>query len=100
LLGFFKSGSVAAELALAGKGDDLLEVLWFTPSVKTNAFLKRCRTVRHAVDAFFAEFDAKALDLVVEATDGFKLMAPGRQAIRASELDELGITYYAPLTVA
>jgi hypothetical protein len=96
----FKNGSIAAEVALAGKGDDSLEVLWFKSSIKTKAFLKRCHTVRHAVDAFFAGFDAKARDLVVETTDSFKLMAPGRQAIRASELDELGITYYATLTVA
>jgi hypothetical protein len=96
----FKNGSIVAELALAGKGDDSLEVLWFKSSLKTKAFLKRCRTVRQAVDAFFAEFDAKARDLVVEATDGFKLMAPGRQAIGAGELDELGITYYAPVAAA
>lgn len=94
---FFKGGTIAAELALAGRGDDSLEVLWFKSSVKTKAFLKRCQTVRQAVDGFFAEFDARPRDLVViEAKGGLRLMASDGQAIRATELDELAITYYAP----
>jgi hypothetical protein len=98
---FFKNGGIAAELAAAGKGEDSLEVLSFESSVKTKAFLKRCQTVRQAVEGFFAEFDAKARDLVVIAAEvGLELRAANGQAIRDSELDELAITYYAPLTTA
>ncbi len=93
---FFKSGSIAAELALAGQGVDSLEVLWFKSSVKTKAFLKRCQTVRQAVNGFFAEFDAKARGLVIEAKAGLTLMGSDRKAIRADKLDELAVTYYAP----
>ncbi len=98
---FFKGGIIAAKLTLAGKGDDSLDVLGFKSSVKTKAFLKRCQTVRQAVDGFFAEFDAKPRDLVViGAKGGLRLMASDGRAIRATELDELAVTYYAPLTAA
>ena len=94
---FIKGGTIAAELTLSGKGDDSLDVLLFKSSVNTKAFLKRCQTVRQAVDGFFAEFDAKPRELVVIEADGnLRLMASKGQAIRATELDELAITYYTP----
>jgi hypothetical protein len=95
----YKSGSIAAELATSGKGEDPLEVLSFKSSVKTKAFLKRCKTVRQAIDGFFAEFDAKARDLIVTESDGLlKLRGPDGRAISAGELHEVGIRYYTPLT--
>ncbi len=94
---FFKGGTIAAELTVAGKGDDSLDVLGFKSSVKTKAFLKRCRTVRQALDGFFAEFDARPRDLVViEAKGGLRLMASDGKAARAAELDEVALTYYEP----
>lgn len=93
---FFKGGTIAAELTLAGKGDDPLEVLGFKSAVKTKAFLKRCQTVRQAVDGFFAEFDGKSRDLVVvKVKSGLRLMDSDGKAIRATEMDELALTYYA-----
>ena len=51
---FHNKGNIAAELTAAGKGKDPLGVHSFKSSVKIKAFLKRCKTVRQAVDGFFA----------------------------------------------
>ena len=83
---FFKNGSIEAELAVAGKGEDSLEVLSFKSSAKTNAFLKRCKTVRQAVDGFFAAFDAKAREIAtLKAGGGVRLLSSDGQAIRVRE---------------
>jgi hypothetical protein len=98
---YYQKGSTAAELVAAGKGGDTLEVLSFTSSVKTKAFLKDCKTVGEAVAGFFAAFDAKARELgVLEAKGGLRLLASDGQAVRAGDLEELAITYYQPLTAA
>ncbi len=98
---YYQKGSIAAELVAAGKAEDPLEVLSFQSSVKTKAFLKRCQTVRQALDGFFAAFDAKARELAaLEEKGGFRVLGSDGQAVRAGELEELAITYYVPLTAA
>ena len=98
---FFKNGSVAAELAIAGKGKDSLAVLSFKSSVKTKEFLKHCKTARQALNGFFAAFDAKAREIaVLKPGGGLRLLSSDGKAVRVSELDELGMTCYAPLTTA
>jgi Ankyrin repeats (many copies) len=98
---YYQKGSIAAELVTAGKGGDALEVLSFQSSVTTKAFLKRCQTVRQAIDGFFAAFDAKARELgVLESKGGLRLLNLDGRAVRANELEELAITFYVPLTAA
>ena len=51
---FHNKGNIAAELTAAGKGKDPLGVHSFQSSVRVKTFLKQCKTVRQAVDGFFA----------------------------------------------
>lgn len=95
---FFKNGKVEAELAVAGKGEDALEVLSLRSSVKSKPFLKQCKTARQAVDGFYAAFDAKAREIaVLKAKGGLRLLSSDGQAIRVGELEELGMTCYATM---
>ena len=96
---YYQKGGIAAELVAGGKAEDPLQVLSFQSSVKTKAFLKGCQTVRQAVDGFFAAFDAKVRELAgLEEKGGIRVLGSDGQAVRASELEELAITYYVPLT--
>jgi hypothetical protein len=94
-----KKGSLVAELAAAGTGDVPFEVISFKSSVHPKTFLKRCKTVRQAVDGFCAAVDARLRDLVaLKAKGGLELQDLHGQAVGADELDELDVTCYAPVS--
>ncbi len=67
---FHNKGSIAAELTALGKGEDPLGAHSFKSSVKVKTFLKRCKTVREAVDGFFAAQGAVRRDLAVAQVNG------------------------------
>ena len=96
---FHNKGNVAAELTAAGKGKDPLGVHSFKSSVKVKTFLKRCKTVRQAVDGFFAAQGAVIRELAVVEVNGLLELRDDRgRAVSAKELSEIGIQYYVPIT--
>ena len=96
---FYKKGSLVAELVAAGRGEAPLEVISFKSSVHPKTFLKRCKTVRQAVDGFCAAVDARLRDLVaLKAKGGLELRDLQGKAVGAEELDELDVTCYAPVS--
>jgi hypothetical protein len=96
-----KKGSLVAELAASGKGEAPLEVISFKSSLHPKTFLKRCKTVRQAVDSFCAAVEARLRDLApFTVKGGLELKDLQGRAIRAEEMDELDVTCYAPVTSA
>src|SRR6516165_10010862 len=63
----YKKGSLVAELVAAGRGEAPLEVISFK-SVHPKSFLKKCKTVRQAVESFCAAVDARLRDLTAFTT--------------------------------
>ena len=94
-----KKGSLVADLAAAGTGEVPLEVISFKSSVHPKTFLKRCKTVRQAVDGFCAAVDARLRDLVaLKVKGGLELRDLQGKAVGTEELDELDVTCYAPVS--
>ncbi len=96
---YHNKGNIAAELTAAGKAKDPLGVHSFKSSVRVKAFLKQCKTVRHAVDGFFAAQDAVLRVLSVIEVNGLLELRDGLgRAVSAGELAEIGIRYFVPIT--
>jgi hypothetical protein len=97
----FKKGSLAANLVATGSGDAPLEATSFASSVHPKTFLKRCKTVREALDAFCTALDARRRGLTAFSTRGSLELrdAQGRE-LSVDELDELQVTIYAEVTAA
>jgi hypothetical protein len=96
---FYKKGARVADLIVAGKGEVPLEVVSSQSSTHPKTFLKRCKTAGQAVESFFGALDGRLRDLrVFESTDSLVLQDYEGRAIQVDELDELAITYHAPVT--
>ena len=96
---FRNKGNIAAELTAAGKGEDPLGVHSFKSSVKVKPFLKRCKTVRQAVDGLFEAQGAVRRELAVVELDGLLELRGARgRAVSDKELSEIGIRYFVPIT--
>jgi hypothetical protein len=97
----YKKGRLVAELVAAGKGEAPLEVISFKSSVHPKSFLKKCKTLRQAVEVFFAAVDARLRDLTAfTAPGGLEFQDSQGRDIGADELEELAVTCYAPVTSA
>ncbi len=98
---FYKKGSLAAELVAGGKGEAPLEVISFKSSAHPKTFLKKCKTVREAVEGFCSAVDATLRDLRAFTADGgIEFQDAEGKAIGAKQLDELEVTCYAAVTSA
>jgi hypothetical protein len=96
----YKKGSLVAELVAAGRGEAPLEVISFK-SVHPKSFLKKCKTVRQAVESFCAAVDARLRDLTAFTTHcGLEFQDSQGRAIGVDKLEELAVTCYAPVTSA
>ncbi len=97
----YKKGSLVAELIAPGRGEAPLEVISFKSSVHAKSYLKKCKTVREAVEGFCAAVDATLRDLRAFTADGgLEFQNAQGKAIGAKLLDELEVTCYAPVTSA
>ena len=97
----YKKGSLVAELVAAGRGEAPLEVISFKSSVHPKSFLKKCKTVRQAVESFSAAADARLRDLTAfTARGGLNFQDSQGRDIGVDELEELAVTCYAPVTSA
>jgi len=93
-------GKRAAELVTAGKGEAVPQVISFSPS-HAKFHPKDSKSVRELLARFFAAVDANLTDLQVrELNGGIELRGASGRPIRAADIEELGITYYAPLSAA
>ena len=95
---FHNKGNIAAELTAAGKANDPLGVHSFKSSVKVKPFLKRCKTVRQAVDGFFEAKGAVRILTVIEVNGLLELRDALGRAVSAGEPFEIGIRYFVPIT--
>lgn len=98
---FFKKGSLVGELIAAGKGEAPLEVISFKSSAHPKTFLKKCKTVRQAVEGFCSAVDATLRELRAFTADGaLEFQDAQGKAIGAKQMEELEVSCYAPVTSA
>lgn len=97
----YKKGSLVAELVAAGRCEAPLEVISFKSSVHPKLLVKKCKTVREAVESFCAAVDATLRDLrALTAVGGLEFQDSHGKPIGAKQLDELEVTCYAAVTSA
>jgi hypothetical protein len=97
----YKKGSLVAELVAAGRGAAPLEVISFKSSVHPKSFLRKCKTVRQAVESFCAAVDARLRDLMAfTAHGGLEFQDSQGRDVGVDDLEELEVSCYAPVTSA